>query len=89
MGRSDKKKVKSIRRQIEKAFARRRYPGDHNLVPGVGGQSADDEEEIMRDMAGKHWRDLSAEFLFLHRPALFFSHLRPFAFTCLLILLSQ
>jgi len=76
MARSDTNEARLVLRQIEEAFAQRAYPGDAHLVKGVG----DEEEEILRDMAGKHWRDLSAKFLRLHQDALFFLSPEGFRF---------
>jgi len=76
MARSDTDEARSLVRHIEEAFAQRAYPGDANLVEDVG----DEEEEILRDMAGKHWRDLSAKFLRLHEDALCFLSPEGFRF---------
>ena len=46
----------SQRTQIEAAFADVPYPGDDNLYDGW--QLDDDYDDVIRNLMGKHWRDL-------------------------------
>ena len=50
------KQAKRLRVQIEVAFADVPYPGDDRLYEG--GQRDDDYDDVIRNLTGKHWRDL-------------------------------
>lgn len=55
--------------RIETAFADVPYPGDNNLTIKDGDVFAD-VVETRRDFRGKHWKELSPEFIHEHRSAL-------------------
>ena len=50
------KQRRQVRAQIEAAFAGVPAPGDENLCDGS--PQDDDYEDVFKDFAGKHWRDL-------------------------------
>lgn len=48
--------ARRLRAQIQEAFADVPYPGDDNLWEG--GQRDDDYDDVIRNLTGKHWKDL-------------------------------
>ena len=63
--------VELVRRQIEEAFADVRYPGDANLVYDTSGHHLECNQ-IAELFRGKHWRELTLEFLVPNRDSLCF-----------------
>ncbi len=50
------KQKRQLRAQIAEAFDAVPYPGDENLWEG--GQRDDDYDDVVRNLTGKHWKDL-------------------------------
>ena len=74
---TDEKEKEALRqrvaKQIEEAFANTPYPGDDN----IGWGDRDDEREIEQALRGRHWRELTLEFIYSYRQ--FISFLTPAA----------
>ena len=60
-----------LQRQIEKAFARCTYPGDHRLVYDTSGGHLECNQ-VAKVFRGKHWRDIPLETLRTQHSAIFF-----------------
>ena len=53
----------NVAKQIEEAFADTPYPGDNNIGWGCGSEGKEFEEVVR----GKHWKDLTLDFIIKHR----------------------